>query len=514
MLKWKLRTHRWRRPTLREPSINGLSPLVRFLCHSPWNERETLLSGKFTFLNESRELLWPPDWNAPGTALLWQFHLHYFQYLPLLTASEQEELCLHWIESSPEGSGPGWHPYPTSLRIVNWCKAGIANSEVAKSLSNQCRFLACHLEFYHPGNHYLENAKALIFGGIYFGEQGEAAEWVRKGKRILATELKEQVLPDGSYFERTPMYHALMVELVLDLLNIYPHSDNFRSELTEYATRMLPYLAAVTHPDGTLALLNDSTEEIAPSTSDLLEYASKLGVISKAKSCFVDSGLYVSQFGGSCLIADFGPVGPDYLPAHAHADIFTYELSVLGKRVVVDTGVYEYATGERRRLSRSTQSHNCPVVDGVDQAECWASFRMARRYPPRDVHCRDDGEVFSLEGKFEGYRYLIGDEIVVTRRVRRGPGCQLSIVDKFEGHGVHEISTRIHLHPAVTAQREGAGFITLDGDVTVTSQEEIDIEASQYFSRFGLSQARSVLVLKKKGTLPAELAYLITWEEE
>ena len=62
-----------------------------------------------------------------------------------------------------------------------------------------------------------------------------------------------------------------------------------------------------------------------------------------------------------CLLADCAPVGPDYLPAHAHADTLSFELSLGGRRVLVNSGTSEYgdraerarASAARRRTTRS-----------------------------------------------------------------------------------------------------------------------------------------------------------------
>jgi uncharacterized heparinase superfamily protein len=39
----------------------------------------------------------------------------------------------------------------------------------------------------------------------------------------LRSELPEQVLADGGNFERSPMYHAIFLEDVLDLINAATH---------------------------------------------------------------------------------------------------------------------------------------------------------------------------------------------------------------------------------------------------------------------------------------------------
>lgn len=487
-------------------------PFTEYPNHSPWNNRTDLNDGTFTFLNESRPEGRHPDWGKTEAPLLWRFHLHYFQYLYLLEVTEREELCLDWIEKNPIKNGVGWHPYPTSLRIVNWCKLSPTHPDILKSLYQQTQFLARHLEFYHPGNHYLENAKALIFAGIFFKGQGEANGWLAKGQRIILSELTDQVLDDGGYFERTTMYHALMLELVLDLLNIYSEVDNFRDLLATRATQMMSFLAACTHPDGAIALFNDSTEEIAPSTRTLLDYGQRLGLNFESRQIFPDSGIFVSERGDSKLIADFGPIGPDYLPAHAHADIFNFELSVHGKRIVVDTGVYEYAAGARRDYVRSTIAHNCPTVDDVDQAECWSSFRVARRYPPKNVWWSDESETLAVKGLFSGYKSLIGDNLGVFRHLRHSQK-ELSVVDQFRGEGEHLVASRLHLHPDVRVERIDESSVRLDDSIVVSSDSEILIENSPFYPRFGVEQSRKVLILRKTELLPASLEYTVRWDK-
>jgi uncharacterized heparinase superfamily protein len=301
----------------------------------------------------------------------------------LLEFKEQEELCLHWIDNNPVGNGAGWNPYVTSLRIVNWCKTKSESGEIKKSIYAQASYLYRHLEIYFPGNHLLENAKALIIAGLYFEGQGEAKKWLTKGTEILTKELPIQVLPDGAYFELSPMYHAIMLEGFLDLVNILPDGNMLRANLVEVCDSMIRFQEAATHPNGSIALLNDSTEEIAHSTPKLLQYAKKLiPRESKKVNSFPDAGYYTYRNNDIYLIADCGKIGPDYLPAHSHADIFNYELSIRGEKVITDSGVYEYASGEMRDYNRSTKAHNTVSVDGADQAEYWGGFRVARRYKP------------------------------------------------------------------------------------------------------------------------------------
>jgi len=111
---------------------------------------------------------------------LWLYNLHYFDDLVSCDAENKRELhsgwIKKWVQENPPGEGNGWEPYPTSLRIVNWIKWGVAGNclsdEVLHSLAVQARYLLKKLEYHLLGNHLFANAnanaKALIFAGLFF----------------------------------------------------------------------------------------------------------------------------------------------------------------------------------------------------------------------------------------------------------------------------------------------------------------------------------------------------------
>lgn len=481
-----------------------------FIYHCPWNTAEGLRDGCYTFLNESGDLGCLPNWQPENKPLLWLFNLHYFKYLHLLSSEEQEELCLHWIAHNPIGEGAGWHPYPLSLRLMSWCKAQPTHPGIQESIYRQAQYLYRNTEFFHPGNHYLENARALIFAGTFFAGQGEAERWLRRGLNILQSEIPDQVLSDGGYFERSTTYHALVLELLTDVLNILEVGSEAYSLIELSVESMSDFLLSLTHPDGTITLFNDSTEEIAPSTGSLLEYVTEVtGYTPQLRHSFPDSGYFIMASERLYLAIDVGPIGPDYLPAHAHADLFTYELSIDGRRTVVDTGVFEYPAGELRTLSRSTAAHNCPTVNDVNQAECWSSFRVARRFQPCAVSFESSGGEAVLSATFDGYSSLIGDSIRVSREVRMSEGCQIIVTDTFEGKGAHTAASRIHLHPNAMVLQAEETRVNLPGKVTISGSAPFHLGQAPYFPKFGVNLPRNVITLQERATLPVTLSYSI-----
>lgn len=486
--------------------------------HIPWNVADDLRDGRFRFLNREERLGFPPDWRAPGTPLLWRFNLHYHHYLALLDEEETRALRADWIAKNPYGEGAAWHPYPISLRITAWIKRGAAGEEAA-SLFRQAAFLFRRLEFYHPANHYLENARALTLAGRFFEGAGESGKWLAKGIDMLRRELPEQVFEDGAYFERSPTYHALMLELLLDVLNALPEEDENRAFLASRAERMARFLRAATHPDGGVALVNDSSLEIAPPTELLLDYANRLGVptpdpFADGLAAFPDSGFFAYRDDDFYLLIKGGAIGPDHIPAHAHADVFSFELSYRGARFAIDAGVGEYQAGEIRSYARSSRAHNVCEIDGVDHAECWGAFRVARRYAPREATFERNGDAIVFRGTFDGYAKLIGDGITWRRELTLDPKAgTMTVRDEIDGRGDHEATTRLRIAPEFALSEIDRGFEASDGKRRVRILGEgASVERARYFPEFGVEREASAVAFTARVT-PTALEYCVRFGE-
>lgn len=309
----------------------------------------------------------PSDWSLPGEPRLRRFHLHYGEevlgWARGRRVDEAEAWIAAWIDGNPPGRGDGWHPYPLSTRTANWLAAGtlapdLRRETVADSLWRQLAYLRRNVEDGVLGNHVVRNAKALVLGGVAFGD----AALTRQGEALLRRELAEQVLPDGGHYERSPVYHAVVLR---DLLEIRAAAG--LSWLDEPIERMRRFAAALTRPDGLPFPFNDAPLELAPSL-DLPEPAGGLTV-------FEETGYAVLREGDVVLAFDCGPFAPSFLPAHAHADALSFQLWLGGEPVVVDPGTSTYEPGPQRDAERGTQSHSTVALDGRDQFELWGAFR-------------------------------------------------------------------------------------------------------------------------------------------
>jgi uncharacterized heparinase superfamily protein len=465
----------------------------------------------FRFLSVTREAGTAADWSRVDWPKLWLYNLHYFDDLNAEDATARvawhRALMARWIAENPPAAGNGWEPYPLSLRLVNWVKWAAAGnaleSGAVQSLAVQVRWLTERLEWHLLGNHLLANAKALVFAGIFFAG-AEADEWRQKGLAILRREHAEQILNDGGHFERSPMYHAIILEDLLDLIQLairWPGVIDAATvvEWRQQAARMLAWLAAMTHPDGEIALFNDAAFGIAPNLAALVAYAVALDIgapasITAPLTVLPDSGYLRVQRGDAVLIADVGEIGPDYLPGHAHADTLAFELSVFGQRVVVNSGISEYGLGAERLRQRGTAAHSTVQIDGADSSEVWSGFRVARRARPLDLSFYAGDDAVDLACAHDGYQRLKGRPL--HRRSWRMSARSLQVNDSITG-GFEQAVAYFHLHPAVRVSGDNSeGVLQLPDGHTIrwsASGGAARIIPSTWHPEFGQSIASTCL---------------------
>lgn len=486
-------TGTWVAPFHREPAVLG--------------------ANRFVFLNEEHDLT-GRGWDDAALAKLWRYNLHYFDDLNATHAHERaglhRELLQRWVRENPPARGTGWEPYPTSLRIVNWIKWALAGnalpSESIESLAVQTRWLTRRIERHILGNHLYANAKALVFAGLFF-EGDEANEWLKVGLDIIDQETHEQILSDGGHFERSPMYHALMLEDVFDLLNVaaaYKHDAQPFGKLAATAPRMRTWLRALTHPDGGVAFFNDAAFGIAPTALDLEEYADRLRlppakIDQRTVVHLADSGYIRVDQANTVALLDVAPVSGEYLAAHAHADTLSFELTIGAQRFIVNSGTSRYGQDAERLRQRGTLAHSTVTINGQDSSEVWSGFRVARRARPQRLEVHSNGTIL-IRCSHDGYTRLPGKP--VHTRAWLFDQDRVTIEDRVEGQ-YQTAEARFYLHPDVlvieSSEREA---VLKAGEHVARLQCEggslVKME-STWHPRFGVAQPNIVLIVRFEG---------------
>jgi uncharacterized heparinase superfamily protein len=472
-------------------------------------------------LNETHDLT-DRGWDDPALGKLWRYNLHYFDDLNAQNADARGEwhqaLLWRWVRDNPPAVGTGWEPYPASLRIVNWIKWALGGHalppECVQSLAVQTRWLSQRIEIHLLGNHLFANAKALVFAGVFF-DGPEAEGWLEKGLSILDREVQEQVLPDGGHFERSPMYHALALEDMLDLINLVAtssetmpgHWRRFADSWLETVSRMRIWLVAMCHPDGEISFFNDAAIGVAPSPMELEAYAERLGlpsvsVAGDGVAHFPESGYIRVQRGDMVALLDVAPVGPDYLPGHAHADTLSFEFSLFGRRVLVNSGTSLYGVGPERLRQRGTAAHNTVSINGQDSSEVWGGFRVARRAKPFGLQIQEDSNGVQVVCSHDGYARLTGRPI--HRREWRLSNHAVEIADSVDGK-FREAVGRLFFSPALAVSLSTsaeAGYADIGEGHGLTWRVEgalAHVVSSTYHPKFGVTKPNRCLEMDFTG---------------
>lgn len=438
-------------------------------------------------------------WQAEGKAALWNYHLHYMEDVVAEHFTARRTLhqawIARWVAENPPAQGIGWDSYPISRRACYWMLAECAapdllNASALHSLTMQLRHLAAHLEHHLLANHLFVNLKTLWIGSVFF-EGPEAARWRRIAEKYLARELHDQFGADGAHYEQSPLYHALITEDLLDILNIAGAYDVAPPPmLAAILPAALGHLQHVTHPDGSLAHFKDTAQGIAPSTRALLAYAARLGVSPASSSAL--TGTLRLEAGAWCVLMDAVAMPPAYQPGHLHADHLALEISYDAQRVFINRGTSTYERCAQRAEERSTAAHNTLQLDGKNASDVWASFRVGKR-------ARLVGERLSTptiaRAAHDGYRPHIH-----TREVRVTDE-KIEIHDMVSGSGTHEILVFLHAAPGITL---APNSITLpDGTcLRITAPVQPEVEPSSYAAEFGHTVPTQRYVFRMRAALP------------
>jgi uncharacterized heparinase superfamily protein len=502
---------------------------------------EAVLNKELTFLNQTLVFDGEINWDCPGVSRLWGFNLQYMSYVIELAAayeltgdSRYLKGLAGWIRSWMAGNvkqtSDAWHPYPVSVRTVNWILAAGKvwpsltrefREEWLGSLLSQLRYVQKNLEYDLRGNHLLANCKALLLGGIFLGADGAGRAFYQTGRRLLESQLQEQILADGGHFERSPMYHCLALEDFLTLYDAFIQAGLEPSpRLRPTIQRMIKFLQGMLLPDRGFPLFNDAAFKIALPPSMLFEWAKKLfGPLSTEKSrsnLFCESGYARLQIeSGPVVIFNCGAPSPRYQPGHAHADTLSFEWALKdGTRVLVDPGVDEYQAGPWRDYFRSTGAHNTMKIDGANSTEVWGGFRAGRKARICQAGLSETNGVIHAFGEHDGYRFLPGRPLH-RRDLWLIEGGVLLIWDTIRGTGRHRLEVGFHLHPEWRAEKAARNQVDFyrdekwltfqqlqEGELTI-DRGELNPIRGWYAPEFGKREPIDCIVWERTMELPA-----------
>ncbi|MBP5467679.1 MAG: hypothetical protein J6Z11_00375, partial [Candidatus Riflebacteria bacterium] len=194
-------------------------------------------------------------------------------------------LILDWISKNKNERADSWEPYTLSKRVTSWSK-WVNNNKVSPCIlsiiklyvSSQLKRLFVDFEYHKPANHLIENMRGFLSGCLlimnssqYFNNELEYQLEQVLDEALI--QINIQILEDGGHFERSPMYHSLMLEAIKDikelsikisklgflLPELLEKSDKLTKLCEEKIKKMSEWLEALTMSDGNAAQFNDGS---------------------------------------------------------------------------------------------------------------------------------------------------------------------------------------------------------------------------------------------------------------
>ena len=436
-------------------------------------EQEAALAGDFdVLLGRGASITVPVDWAMdPYDSRSWRHWLHtlgwwmdslFYIYREggpsaALALAQARDLALDWIAANPPASADQFNPpwsrkvtadraaYLAYLARAAACEGMLSDEQAATMIDS----LRAHGEFlvanHTAGDHGLYADYALGLLDMYLPFLPEADGW-----RALAIERFGPTLRrrfdarEGVWLVNTPVYQATVADLTDRWLEDV-HAD---PGLARLAARMRNGVGWFVLPDGELAPFGDH-HTMVPVPA---------WVPSVGEGRF---GLRAMRRSGYAVVRQerryLGVTASYFFPPHKQADELSFELFDRGRRLITDTGHYDYEYDRPwYQFQRSAPAHSTLTVDGEDF--------------PIDEPGSQYGSGIRAAGRGAGWYAIAGVNPLLRRqgvRHRRlflyRPGRALYVVDTLRSGETHAYQRHFQIGPGLDAAPRARGVILADG---------------------------------------------------
>lgn len=442
----------------------------------------------------------------------WEAALQDFSWLRNMTSARTElanaharSLITDWIDTSGKRiSGNAWRGDITARRIIAWLSHartlfhGASPSfqkRFLKALGIQVRYLRTAVNSMPENETRLQAYIALAFAVLSLPV---SAGIIRKARRNLEHELKQQILPDGGHISRNP---AVLLDLLAYLIPLY-HCYSESKEppppvLIVAIDRMILALQFFQHQDGTLANFNGVGPTLAQRLNIILNVNETAGI---PFSHAPHSGYQRLAFGKTAIIADTGKTLYRKLSAKANAGCLSFEMSSGKRRFIINCGIDPYGPADFRFFGRLTAAHSTATVNDTSSCHFQRTNKPDSIIRSGPVHVQvrrieEDnlqGFVAVHDGYERNFNLFHQRSMTLSRTgdILEGSDSFFSGQNHFaHANGQNEVTVRFHLHPDVEVSCDGNKMLRLEipgEDIWLFSADApVRLEDSIYFS--GLS---------------------------
>jgi hypothetical protein len=402
---------------------------------------EDAARGRFTFYGQTIDFGAPEtiDWTLAipeeGDHQLWRMKLAHMGFLcPMLLSNDARQhqaaarIIRSFMAKAGDWSAPAafssiWFPYSASHRILAagsayWLNNRAISADVALEVEAFLRlnvaFVRDNVEHEARNNHVERNLAALC---LFYDRVEEGGGQARMLDREVRRLIEATVSEDGLNVERSAMYQGLTVMALRIFASTRLLSPATRALAARRAAAAAEAWADLSHPDGEIALFNDAWIGETPPPGALAGARPHVG-----RRLLEHAGYARLSDGDNVALLDAGPIGPRWNPGHGHADFLSLEISLRGRRLIVDPGTSRYSSGPERHFERSSRAHNGPHYMGQELITYAGCFKVGRMAEARLLGLQDD-ELSVVAGTLET---PLG---AVRRLVALRPGAGFLVID-------------------------------------------------------------------------------------
>lgn len=444
-------------------------PAPRFAPPDLWpgDPRTGMAILKDELFDAGRRIDFSDDGTPDGPPNAWQIHLHDHSWLRDLrafgadqTPARARDLLGDWLNRHSHWGPVTWRADILAGRVTAWlCHFRFISDGAEPEFA--ARFLAAltaqarHLRHAAPDQPLSVAVLRVLKARLYCDLCLRGFEKKYAGDlKAFEREIGRQILPDGGHVERNPTSLARALEDLLDLrATLLAARQEVPETLQSAIDRAVPFLRALRHGDGTLALFNGSGAGDRAAIDSLLAQAKARG---KPLSSAPHSGFHRLAAGRTVVIIDAGSPPPAGADRAAHAGVLSFEMSIGKERLIVNCGVHPDEDSEWNPALRATAAHSTVTVGDTNSAELNLGGR--HRPPPVTVETtrrEADGNLL-LEASHDGYqkpfRLIHRRSIYVS-----ADGTDVRGEDELSGSLGYRYAVRFHLHPRAHASLLAAG---------------------------------------------------------
>jgi hypothetical protein len=284
---------------------------------------------------------------------------------------------------------------------------------IEEFLQHSIQSLKNNIEYETDGNHLIANYEAII---TYYSFVKNDEKKVGAYSEKLEKSICEQVLNDGVHYEKSHMYHRVVLNHFFKIRYSLAFMNIQSSILDDSIVSMLLFEEFIAN-DSVMLGFGDSVDGLYDFEEYFINKARFAGVkelknkqiiqrslnvgFHKCEgfevSFFKSSGLLVVKIKDYIAAFNFGNIKAANVPGHSHADELAFELYKGSTRLVGSLGVSTYSNSNNRHIERSSESKSTTLSNRLENhSEVWASFRVARKATISIKHVESNGKEFKI----------------------------------------------------------------------------------------------------------------------